>query len=131
MRLGAIFMTRATSSEDTGPWLSAARAALGRCPHCGKGRLFRTYLKQVEACASCGERYGHIRADDGPAWLTILVVGHLVVGLILGIEPYTSWPSWVAILGWSTLTIALTLAFLPTAKGIFISILRRTGAPGS
>ena len=84
-----------------------------------------------EACASCGERYGHIRADDGPAWLTILVVGHLVVGLILGIEPYTSWPSWVAILGWSTLTIALTLAFLPTAKGIFISILRRTGAPGS
>ncbi|MCC6917980.1 MAG: DUF983 domain-containing protein [Alphaproteobacteria bacterium] len=124
-------MTRITPAEDIGPWLAAARGAAGRCPHCGEGRLFRAYLKQVEACALCGERYGHIRADDGPAWLTIIVVGHIVVGLILGIEPYTPWPSWVGIIGWSALTIGLTLALLPAAKGIFISVIRRTGAVGS
>jgi len=120
-----------THTDDAGAWLSAGRAAFWRCPSCGEGRLFRAYLKQVDACSACGERYGHIRADDGPAWLTILVVGHIVVGLALAIEPFTTWSSWVAVPLWSALTVGMTLAFLPSAKGIFIAMLRRTGAPGS
>jgi uncharacterized protein (DUF983 family) len=128
---GAAEMTDIANNDGAGAWLSAGRAAFGRCPNCGKAPLFRAYLKQVDACAACGESYAHIRADDGPAWLTILVVGHIVVGLILAIEPYTTWASWTAVLVWSCLTIAMTLALLPAAKGIFISILRRTGAPGS
>lgn len=124
-------MTDTVQHGEPGAWLSATRAAFWRCPSCGKGHLFRAYLKQVDACDVCGEQYGHIRADDGPAWLTILVVGHIIVGLILAIEPYTTWTSAPAIAVWSVLTIAMTLALLPSAKGIFISILRRTGAPGS
>ena len=42
------------------------RGFLGRCPKCGEGRLFRSYLKVVEECKSCGEKYGHFRADDAP-----------------------------------------------------------------
>jgi uncharacterized protein (DUF983 family) len=30
-------------------------------------------------CSSCVEHFGKIHADDGPAWLTIIIVGHLVV----------------------------------------------------
>ena len=128
---GAFFMTSSKTSEPASAWLSARRAALGRCPCCGEGRLFRAYLKQVEACSACGERLGHIRADDGPAWLTIMVVGHIVVTLILAIEPHATWPQWMSIAVWSVLTLVLTLVMLPAAKGIFISIIRRTGAPGS
>ncbi len=124
-------MSASTHNDDKGAWLSAGRAALGRCPSCGKGRLFRAYLKQVETCSACGERFGHIRADDGPAWLTILVVGHIIVGLALAVEPYTTWSSWVAVPVWSGLTIGMTLALLPSAKGIFIAALHRTGAPDS
>ena len=57
------------------------RGLRGRCPHCGQGHLFRAYLKPVDACSVCHEPLKHIRADDGPAWLTILIVGHAVDGL--------------------------------------------------
>jgi uncharacterized protein (DUF983 family) len=43
---------------------AAARALMGRCPCCGKGRLMKSYLKQVENCSVCGESFGQIRADD-------------------------------------------------------------------
>src|SRR5688572_1409768 len=62
---------------------SVFRGACARCPNCGRGRLFRAYLKPVESCAECHESLKHIRADDGPAWLTILVVGHIVGALAL------------------------------------------------
>jgi uncharacterized protein (DUF983 family) len=26
------------------------RGFIGRCPHCGKGRMFRAYLKVVDRC---------------------------------------------------------------------------------
>jgi uncharacterized protein (DUF983 family) len=35
---------------------------------------------------SCGEHFGKIHADDGPAWLTIIIVGHLVVPSTLDAE---------------------------------------------
>jgi hypothetical protein len=69
-----------------------ARGAFGRCPRCGHGKLFNSYLKQVDHCAACTEQLGHIRADDGPAWLTILLTGHILVPLILALEPNSDWP---------------------------------------
>ena len=51
-----------------------------RCPHCGEGRLFRSFLKTVDRCAGCGEVLHHHRADDLPAYLVVVLVGHLVVG---------------------------------------------------
>ena len=75
------------SSTSNNPTKQAMiRGFLQRCPNCGKGHLFRAYLKQVDSCADCGEPFGHIRADDGPAWLTILITGHVVVGVALAVE---------------------------------------------
>ena len=120
---------RYLSRPDT--WTAVKRGARRRCPNCGEGKLFEGYLKQVEACAVCGERFGHIRADDGPAWLTIIGVGHLVVPLALEVELNTSWPMWIAMTLWPSLTLSLTLAGLPFAKGIFISAIWAMKAPGS
>jgi uncharacterized protein (DUF983 family) len=106
------------------------RAVLGRCPCCGKGALFRAYLKQVDHCSACGESFGAIRADDAAPWLTIIIVGHLFLPLMLYFEQGTSIPAWVAALGWSAFFIALSLAILPRAKGLFIAILWQTRAPG-
>ncbi len=107
------------------------RAFFRRCPNCGDGRLFRGYLKPVERCAACGEPYGHIRADDGPAWLTILVVGHILAPLLLTIEKEAPWPEWVSMIGWPALALVLMALILPRAKGVFIAIIWRTRAPGS
>jgi uncharacterized protein (DUF983 family) len=43
----------------------------------GRGKIFRSYLYQMQSCPSCREHFGKIHADDGPAWLTIIIVGLL------------------------------------------------------
>ena len=107
------------------------RGALGHCPQCGEGQLFKSYLKQVDNCTVCGEAFGHIRSDDGPAWLTILVVGHILAPFLLVVLPNTSWPDWALMTVIMSITLALTLAILPRAKGVFISIIWRANCIGS
>ncbi len=48
------------------------RGFLGRCPHCGQGKLFRAFVKSVDNCSVCGEDYTHHQADDFPAYITII-----------------------------------------------------------
>lgn len=107
------------------------RGLRGRCPACGEGKLFAGYLKQVGACAACREELGHIRSDDAAPWLTILVVGHIVVPLMLSVERYTRWPDWAAMTVWPLVALGLVLAVLPRAKGVLVSIIWATRAPGS
>lgn len=107
------------------------RGLNGRCPSCGQGALFRAYLKPVDECAVCHEALGHIRADDGPAWLTILIVGHLVVPLVLLVQPHLDWPDWIAFVFWSILALSLVLLLLPGSKGLFIAAIWKTKGPGS
>ncbi|MCM2344035.1 MAG: DUF983 domain-containing protein [Alphaproteobacteria bacterium] len=116
--------TEATPAKPPA-WPQIRRALAGRCPHCGHGKLFKSYLKQVEACTDCGEAYGHIRADDGPAWLTILAVGHIIVPLVVEVEKDSSWPLWVPMVLWPGLALLLALLLLPLAKGLFITLLWR------
>ena len=112
-------------------WIALRRGLAGRCPSCGRGRLFASYLKQVDRCAACGEPLGHIRSDDAAPWLTILVVGHVVVPIVLAVEMRTSWPDWVSMTLWPILALALAAVVLPRAKGFFLSLIWSTGAPGS
>ena len=96
------------------------RGAFGVCPNCGKGALFRAYLKPVDHCPDCGEAFAHIRADDGPAWLTVLIVGHVVVALALIGDAGATWPEGWSIAFFAGLSLALVLVLLPRAKGVFI-----------
>jgi uncharacterized protein (DUF983 family) len=112
-------------------WLAIRRGLACRCPNCGGGRLFASYLKQVDTCAACGEPLGHIRSDDAAPWLTILVVGHILVPIVLAVEMSTTWPDWVSMTLWPALGLALAVALLPRAKGLFVGVIWATGAPGS
>jgi uncharacterized protein (DUF983 family) len=94
-----------------------------RCPKCGKGKLFKSYLKQNDFCPECGESYRQYRADDGPAWLTILLTGHIVVPLLVYLVKNDVMPYWAEIILMFSLTTALVLGLLPSAKGAFISVL--------
>ena len=111
--------------------LAARRAVMGRCPCCGQGKLFRAYLKQVENCSACGECFGAIRADDAAPWLTIIIVGHIFIPLMLVIVAISTIPAWASAILWCGVFTLLSLAILPRAKALFITILWRTGAPGS
>jgi len=119
----AFTMDKPVSIASRDVQLAMKRGALFRCPNCGKGRLFRSYLKPVDACAACGEKLGYIRADDGPTWLTVLVVGHVVVALALIASASTNWSTGFCVALFSALAVVMSLAMLPSAKGIFIGII--------
>lgn len=107
------------------------RGLRGRCPACGRGRLFASFLKQVNCCPDCQEPLGHLRSDDAAPWLTILVVGHIVVPLMLSVDRFSPWPTWLAMTVWPLVALALAVMVLPRAKGALLSIIWATRAPGS
>jgi uncharacterized protein (DUF983 family) len=107
------------------------RGALGRCPHCGQGRLLHHYLKVVDRCSKCGEPYGHFRADDAPPWLTILIVGHLTVPIILALEQSVELTLWIELAIYLPLIVLLTLTLLPRCKGVILALLWAMKAEGS
>ena len=93
-----------------------------RCPSCGAGPMLRGYLKVRESCPVCGEALHHQRADDGPAYLTILIVGHLMAPGILW--AFTTWrpdPLTLATI-FSVGTVALSLYLLPRLKGALVAV---------
>jgi uncharacterized protein (DUF983 family) len=118
-------------SEDREINLKTAirRAVLGRCPACGEGKLFQSYLKQVENCAACSERFGHIRADDAAPWGTIILVGHVFLPFAFMVN-VDFMPTWAVMLMWASLFSLLSLAVLPRSKALFLAILWHTRAPG-
>ncbi|MGU3494247.1 DUF983 domain-containing protein [Xanthobacteraceae bacterium A53D] len=98
------------------------RGARGRCPHCGSGRMFNRYLKVADHCSSCGEAFYHHRADDAPPYVTILIVGHIVVPLLVMVEEAMRPDPWVHIALWVPLTLVLSLALLPVTKGALVGL---------
>lgn len=98
------------------------RGFLGRCPHCGEGKLFKSFVKPVTECSVCGEDFTPQRADDLPAYLTILVVGHIVVGAFMGVEATTNLPLWVHMAIWGPVTLILALILLQPLKGATIGL---------
>ncbi len=105
------------------PWNAACRGFARRCPACGRGPAFAGYLKVVESCSGCGEALGHIRADDFPPYLTILLVGHIIVPLVLLVEQNFEPPLWQQMLIWPSITLALTLLLLRPIKGAVLGLM--------
>lgn len=121
-------MTETTLIETTEPqadhpvWPAIVRGLRQRCPACGEGALMGRYLKVNHACAACGQELHHHRADDGPAYLTILIAGHILAPLILWVYPAFKPDPWVMALGFSVFFTALALFLLPRLKGGLVGI---------
>lgn len=115
---------QATSADDEDRPLGPAmrRGWARRCPSCGSGPLLRGYLTVRESCPVCGEALHHQRADDGPAYLTILIVGHLMAPLIL--YAFTKFRPDPLVLAsvFSVGTVALSLYLLPRLKGALVAL---------
>ncbi|HEV2530461.1 DUF983 domain-containing protein [Phenylobacterium sp.] len=106
---------------------SVFRGVKGRCPACGQGRLFWKYLKVNGRCEACDQDLARYPADDGPAYLTILLMGHLVVApmlifpIIWRSNPLYSLP---IIMGGLA---AVTLTALPRVKGGWVGLMYALG----
>lgn len=92
-----------------------------KCPNCGRGPLLYSYLKVNDECSSCGQDFRPQRADDGPAYLTILLVGH-IMGFALHFVYVTFRPEpLVLALTLSAVAVASTLFLLPRMKGLVVA----------
>ena len=118
----ALAETTSAETEDRPLGPALRRGWRCRCPNCGAGPMLRNYLKVRDNCPVCGEELFHQRADDGPAYLTILIVGHILAPLIYFIfEKYRPEPLVLASI-FTTLTVALALFLLPRLKGVIVAI---------
>jgi uncharacterized protein (DUF983 family) len=118
----------ASSSEKNG--VALMRGLCGRCPACGEGSLFRAFLKVAPSCSVCGEAFHHHRADDFPAYLVMVVVGHVLVPLVLYAELAWGWSYWTHAAVWLPVVLAMSLGLLQPVKGLIVALQWQMGMHG-
>jgi uncharacterized protein (DUF983 family) len=111
------------------PWpvpsllVALGRGLTGRCPSCGKGRIFDGFLRVVPHCASCHAPLGLLRADDAPPYFTILIVGHIVIPAMLIMQRMSDPPTWLLSVIFVPLTIVLAVGLLRPVKGATVGLM--------
>lgn len=104
-------------------WLSAMRrGAAKRCPACGTGKLFRAYTTICEDCNVCGLHLAGHQADDAPPYVTIMIVGHIMIPLALAVKQLFDPPLTLQFAIWAPLIIAATVWLLPISKGAMVGL---------
>ena len=111
-------------TKPDAPSLASTLAAglAGRCPACGRGKLFSGYLALAPRCNGCGLDYSFAEAGDGPAVFVILITGFIVVGAALFVEMAYAPPYWLHALIWGPLAILLPLLLLRSFKGVLVAL---------
>jgi uncharacterized protein (DUF983 family) len=115
--------TRETATgEKRDLWSAMKRGFRCRCPRCGEGKMFRAFLKTANNCSVCGLDFTPHRADDLPAYLVIVIVGHIVVPIALSIETNFSPAVWLQLAIYLPLTFSLSLGLLQPVKGTVVGL---------
>ena len=117
-----VWTRESSATEKRNVWTALTRGLRVRCPRCGEGKLFRAFLKVDDHCSACGQDFTPHRADDLPAYLVIVIVGHIVLGAFMGVEATSTLSMWQHIAIWVPLTILLSIALLQPVKGAVIGL---------
>jgi uncharacterized protein (DUF983 family) len=103
-------------------WIAMARGFKCRCPRCGQGKMFRAFLKTADSCSVCGQDFTGHRADDLPAYLVIVIVGHIVVPIALWIETNYSPSVALQLAIYLPITLVSSLLLLQPVKGVVVGL---------
>jgi uncharacterized protein (DUF983 family) len=117
-----VWTPESSPADKRDVWTALKRGFRGRCPRCGEGRLFRAFLKVDDHCKACGLDFTPHRADDLPAYLVIVIVGHLVVPLALFIETNYSPPVALQLAIYLPLTLVASLLLIQPVKGAVVGL---------
>jgi uncharacterized protein (DUF983 family) len=107
-------------AEKRDVWTAVKRGFRCRCPRCGEGKLFRAFLKVDDHCSVCGLDFTPHRADDLPAYLVIIIVGHIVVPAALWIETNYAPAVWLQLTVYLSFTLVASLLLLQPVKGAVV-----------
>ena len=116
--------------EGASIWPTVWRGWRRRCPKCGSGPMLASYLKVRDTCPVCREELHHHRADDGPAYLTILIVGHIMAPMLHVV--FTTWRPEPLVLFtiFAIGCVTLSLYLLPRLKGAIVAFQWARGMHG-
>ena len=105
------------------PDLSPLKSGLaGKCPRCGRGKLFEGFLAVRRRCDQCGLDFSFADSADAPAFFVMFISGFIVAGSALVVEVLYAPPYWVHALLWGPLILLTTLAPLRPMKGLLIAL---------
>ncbi len=108
--------------NDTSFFQDLSCGFLCHCPQCGEGKLFSKWLKVTDHCPVCSEEFHHHRADDFPAYVVILLLGHIMVPFAIWLEDAFAPPMWLNMAISLPLTVILCLAMLQPVKGAIVAL---------
>ena len=97
------------------------RGLKGRCPACGEGAMFARFLKPSAACSACGQPWNVSQADDFPAYIVILLLGHILVPLMIEVKSALAIPLGMQALLWPGLAMVLAGVMIQPVKGAVIA----------
>ena len=115
-----VWTRESVKGEKRDLWTAMKRGFMCRCPRCGEGKLFRAFLKVGNNCSACGLDYTPHRADDLPAYLVIIIVGHIVVPVVLWVETNYSPAIWLQMAIYLPFTFISSLLLLQPVKGAVV-----------
>jgi len=121
-RAASVWTRETARGEKRDVWTAMKRGFRGRCPRCGDGKLFRAFLKVADTCPACGLDLTPHRADDLPAYLVIIIVGHIMVPTALWIETNYSPEVWLQLSIYLPFTLVASLALLQPVKGAVVGL---------
>lgn len=110
------------AAEKRAVWPAVRNGLMCKCPKCGKGSMFRAYLKVADTCAACGEALHHHRADDAPPYIAIVIVGHILIGAMLHMEMTWKIDPITYLYTMVPLAVVMPLAMLPSIKGAIVGL---------
>lgn len=103
-------------------WRAMRRGWHLRCPICGAGPLLESYMKVRTNCAVCDAELHRHRADDGPTYVAVVVVGHVLAALVFVLFMIWDPSPLFAASVLSVIAVALSLVLLPRLTGAVVGI---------
>lgn len=102
------------------------RALLLRCPHCGRGTMFSSWLRMRRACTACGLRFDRGYEDNFiGGYLVNFIVAELIVVAGGCAVMYATWPNvpWEGITyGLAALMVPVPFLTYPYSKALWLAI---------
>lgn len=114
-------------SSDTSWPLALMHGFFRCCPRCGRGALFQGYLTPKSRCVTCHLDFTSLKADDGPAYITMGLVCLLIVPFFFIMQAVYEPPLEVSLAISLPSTLLIILGLLPLIKGAFMAAIWKSG----
>jgi len=93
-----------------------------KCPKCGEGDLYQSFLKLRDKCPNCGLKFDAWAAADAPSFFVMCFVITVIPILALIVEMKYEPAFWLHAVVWTPAVLISCLWLLPIVKSIWLGL---------